>query len=163
MGPKWGGFLHFYEANQYLSAKREAVMRRIWNKCLKESLIIFCAIYTVVTILNSILYLSQGYRDDPSGNWHELTRAVIILIGIIAFEMVKNLPIKNVVIKAVVIYIPTMSLAFGFVWMNQFIEPLASSAYRDIFINYTSVYVVVSVIVLIKNVIKNKKNQGKQR
>lgn len=144
--------------NLGLSAKKEAVMRRIWNKWLKESLIIFCAIYTVVTILNSILYLSQGYRDDPSGNWHELTRAVIVLIGIIAFEMAKNLPIKNVLIKAIVVYIPTMALAFGFVWMNQFIEPLASSAYRDIFINYTSLYVVVSVIALIKNVIKNKKN-----
>ena len=70
----------------------------------------------------------------------------------------KNLPIKNVLIRAIVVYIPTMALAFGFVWMNQFIEPLASSAYRDIFINYTSLYVVVSVIALIKNVIKNKKS-----
>ena len=42
--------------------------------------------------------------------------------------------------------------------MNQFIELLASSAYRDIFINYTSLYIVVSVIALIKNAINNKKN-----
>ena len=50
-----------------------------------------------------------------------------------------------------------MALAFGFIWLNQFIEPLAKSAYRDIFINYTSLYVLISIIVLIKNGIKNKK------
>ena len=131
-------------------------MKKVWNKWLKESLIVYCSIYTFVTILNSVLYLLQGYRDDPSGNWHELTRAVIVLIGILAYEMAKNLPIKNLICRAVVVYIPTMSLAFGFVWMNQFIEPLAKSAYRDIFINYTSLFVIVSVIAIIKNSIQKR-------
>ena len=126
-------------------------MKKIWNKWLRESLYLFCIIYTIATILNSILYLCQRVRDDPSGNWHELTRAVIVLIGVMAFEMAKNIPIKNILVRAIVIYIPTMLLAFGFVWMNQFIEPLAHSAYRDIFINYTSLYVLVSVIAIIKN------------
>lgn len=126
-------------------------MKKIWNKWLRESLYLFCIIYTIATILNSILYLCQGVRDDPSGNWHELTRAVIVLIGVMAIEMAKNIPIKNILVRAIVIYIPTMLLAFGFVWMNQFIEPLAHSAYRDIFINYTSLYVLVSVIAIIKN------------
>ena len=49
-------------------------MKKIWNNWLKESIYIFSIIYTLVTILNSVLYLVQGYRDDPSGNWHELTR-----------------------------------------------------------------------------------------
>ena len=126
-------------------------MKKIWNKWLRESTCLFCIIYTIATILNSILYLCQGVRDDPSGNWHELTRAVIVLIGVIAFEMARNIPVKNILVRAIVIYIPTMLLAFGFIWMNQFIEPLAHSAYRDIFINYTSLYVLVSVIAIIKN------------
>lgn len=134
-------------------------MKKVWNKWLKESLIVYCSIYTFVTILNSVLYLLQGYRDDPSGNWHELTRAVIVLIGILAYEMAKNLPIKNLICRAVVVYIPTMALAFGFVWMNQFIEPLAKGAYRDIFINYTSLFVIVSVIAIIKNSIQKRKMQ----
>ena len=62
-------------------------MRKIWNSWLKESVFLYCVIYTAVTILNSILYLAQGYRDDPNGNWHELTRAVIVLIGVAAYEM----------------------------------------------------------------------------
>lgn len=146
---------YIYKKNE----KRGFIMKKVWNKWLKESLIIYCSIYTFVTILNSVLYLLQGYRDDPSGNWHELTRAVIVLIGILAYEMAKNLPIKNLICRAVVVYIPTMALAFGFVWMNQFIEPLAKSAYRDIFINYTSLFVIVSVIAIIKNSIQKRKMQ----
>lgn len=132
-------------------------MKKIWEKWLKESLIIYCVIYTVITILNSVLYILQGYRDDPSGNWHELTRAVIVLIGIIAYEMAKNLSIKNLFLRAVVVYIPTMALAFGFVWMNQFIEPLAKSAYQDIFINYTSLFIIISVIAVIKRTTQKRK------
>lgn len=109
-------------------------MRKIWNNWLKESTFIYCVIYTIVTIMNSILYLIQGYRNDPSGNWHELTRAVIVFIGVVAYEMAVRLPIKNLFLRSVLIYIPTMGLTFGFVWLNQFIEPLAESAYKDIFI-----------------------------
>ena len=43
----------------------------------------------------SVLYLVQGYRDDPSGNWHELTRAGIVLIGVTAYELATKIPIKN--------------------------------------------------------------------
>ena len=131
-------------------------MKKIWNNWLKESIYIFSIIYTLVTILNSILYLVQGYRDDPSGNWHELTRAGIVLIGVTAYELATKIPIKNLVIRSVVVYIPTMGLAFGFIWLNQFIEPLAKSAYRDIFINYTSLFVIVSIAAIIKNNIKQR-------
>ena len=131
-------------------------MKKIWNNWLKESIYIFSIIYTLVTILNSVLYLVQGYRDDPSGNWHELTRAGIVLIGVTAYELATKIPIKNLVIRSVVVYIPTMGLAFGFIWLNQFIEPLAKSAYRDIFINYTSLFVMVSIAAIIKNNIKQR-------
>ena len=131
-------------------------MKKIWNNWLKESIYIFSITYTLVTILNSVLYLVQGYRDDPSGNWHELTRAGIVLIGVTAYELATKIPIKNLSIRSVVVYIPTLGLAFGFIWLNQFIEPLAKSAYRDIFINYTSLFVMVSIAAIIKNNIKQR-------
>ena len=116
--------------------------------------------YTVVTILNSVLYLTQGIRNDPNGNWHELTRAIVVLIGIVAYEMAKNLPIKNMLLRAVVIYIPTVALTLGFVWLNQFIEPLAESAYRDILINYTGLYLTVSLIAALRQYLKKKKSNN---
>lgn len=134
-------------------------MKKIWNTWLKESVFIYCTIYTAVTIINSILYLIQGYRNDPSGNWHELTRAVIVLIGVTAYEMSVRLPVKNLFLRALLVYIPTMALTFGFVWLNQFIEPLAESAYTDIFINYTGLFITVSVISVIRAGIRKRNNK----
>ena len=133
-------------------------MRKIWNNWLKESTFIYCVIYTIVTIMNSILYLIQGYRNDPSGNWHELTRAVIVFIGVVAYEMAVRLPVKNLFVRSVLVYIPTMGLTFVFVWLNRFIEPLAESAYKDIFINYTGLFIIVSAIAIIKSFIRKRKN-----
>ena len=111
------------------------------------------------SFMDHALYLMQGYRDDPSGNWHELTRAVIVLIGVLAYEMSKRLPVKNVFLRSFLVYLPTMALAFGFVWLNQFIEPLAKSAYRDIFINYTGLFLIVSAIAIIGHYRKQKKDR----
>ncbi len=132
-------------------------MKKLWNSWLKESVFLYCAIYTVVTIANSVLYLLQGYRDDPSGNWHELSRAVIVLIGVLAYEMAVRLPVKNLFLRALLVYIPTMGLVFLFVWMNQFIEPLAENAYQDIIINYTGLFLIVSAIALIRSGIRNRR------
>ena len=134
-------------------------MKRIWNNWLKESVFIYCVIYTAVTILNSALYLARGIRNDPSGNWHELTRAVIVLIGVTAYEMANRLPVRNLLLRSVLIYVPTMAMAFGFVWLNHFIEPLAKSAYRDIFINYTALFVIISVVAVIRS--GRKRGQGR--
>ena len=136
-------------------------MGKIWNRFLKEGVFLYCVLYTVVTILNSVLYLAQGIRNDPSGNWHELTRAVIILIGVTAYELAVHLPIKNILLRSLAVYIPTMGLAFGFVWMNQFIEPLAQSAYRDIFINYTGLFLIVCLTAIAGKKIKER--QGRAR
>lgn len=136
-------------------------MRKTWNNWLKESTFIYCIIYTIVTIMNSILYLIQGYRNDPSGNWHELTRAFIVFIGVVAYEMAIRLPVKNLFLRSVLIYIPTMGLAFVFVWLNRFIEPLAESAYKDIFINYTGLFIIVSAIAIIKSRIRKRKTHNR--
>ena len=45
---------------------------------------VYCIIYTVITLLNSVLYLYNDIYEDPSGNWHELDRAIILLIGVAA-------------------------------------------------------------------------------
>ena len=136
-------------------------MRKTWNNWLKESTFIYCVIYTIVTIMNSILYLIQGYRNDPSGNWHELTRAVIVFIGVVAYEMAVRLPVKNLFLRSALVYIPTMGLTFVFVWLNRFIEPLAESANKDIFINYTGLFIIVSAIAIIKSRIRKRKTHNR--
>ncbi len=133
-------------------------MNKIWNNWLKESVFIYSLIYTITTIVNSIAYLIQGIKYDPSGNWHELTRALIVLIGIVAYELARHLPVKNLLLRAVIVYLVTLPFALLTVWLTQFVEPLAQSAYMDIFINYTGLFIVVTIITVIVKKIKPKQS-----
>ena len=91
----------------------------------------YSIIYTVITLLNSVLYLCNGIYEDPSGNWHELDRAIILLIGVAAFELCTSLPIKPLILRYVVAYIPSQLLAFAYVWFTSLREPLAKTADRQ--------------------------------
>ena len=51
----------------------------------KNLIFAYTVLYTFVTVLNSILYLYNGIYEDPSGNWHEIDRAIIVLIGVVAY------------------------------------------------------------------------------
>ena len=123
-------------------------MKKIWNEWLKDSVFIYCVIYTITALVNSIAYLVSGAYSDPNGNWHEIDRALVVLIGVLAYKMATKLPIKNTLVRMIVTYIPTMLLTFFYIWLTGFREPLASSAYQDIFINYTGLFLIISVIVI---------------
>lgn len=135
-------------------------MKKIWNGWLKESVFMYCVIYTIATLVNSVLYLINGTYSDPNGNWHEIDRALIVLIGVLAYKMATKLPIKNTLVRMIVTYIPTMSLTFFYIWLTGFREPLASSAYQDIFINYTGLFLTISVIAIAIEKGKSKKLEG---
>lgn len=136
-------------------------MKKIWNGWLKESVFMYCVIYTIATLVNSVLYLINRTYSDPNGNWHEIDRALIVLIGVLAYKMATKLPIKNTLVRMIVTYIPTMSLTFFYIWLTGFREPLASSAYQDIFINYTGLFLIISVIAIVLEKGKSKKLKGR--
>ncbi len=118
----------------------------------------YSMIYTVITLLSSISYLCNGVYEDPSGNWHELDRAVILLIGIAAFELCTNLPVKPLILRYVTAYIPSQMLAFAYVWFAGLREPLAKTAYRDIWINFTSLFMLLCIVNTAIHAYKKRKN-----
>ena len=132
-------------------------MKSIWNKYLKVPVFLFCALYTAATIINSIVYLAKGTFEDPSGNWHELDRAVLVLIVVIAFALIRYLKINNFWLKVLAVYVPTMLLVFLYVFLRGLTVELASSAYRDVFINYTAGFILVTIIVFVFTIISKKK------
>ena len=134
-------------------------MKEIWNNYIKTPVFIYCVMYTLATITNSIIYLANGTFEDPSGNWHELDRAVIVSIAVVAYALIRYLKIKNFWLKVAAVYVPTMLLAFLYVFLRGLTVELASSAYRDIFINYTAGFVFVTIIVFIITLIKNRKKK----
>lgn len=119
---------------------------------------IYSIIYMVITLLNSILYLGNGIYEDPSGNWHELDRAMILLIGIATFELCTNLPIKPLIFRYMIAYVPSQLLAFTYVWFSGLREELAKTAYRDIWINFTSLFILLCIVNTIISVYKKKRN-----
>ena len=132
-------------------------IKNIWNNGLKDFLLIYCGLYTIATIVSSISYLVQGVYEDPAGNWHELDRAIITLIVVMAYALIRYIHIKNFAIKLVVVYVPTMLMAFLYVWFRGLTAELASSAYKDIFVNYTAGFLIVSVIVFVVRCLARKK------
>ena len=131
-------------------------MKSIRTAWLKQSVFLYSVLYTAATICSSILYLLNGYYEDPNGNWHELDRAIIVLIVVLAFTMIKHLKLKNYWVKAFIVYVPTLLLAFAYVWVVGLRDTLAASAYRDIFINYTLGFAIVAVIGWIVDRLKRK-------
>ena len=118
---------------------------------------IYSIIYTVITLLNSILYLGNGIYEDPSGNWHELDRAIILLIGVAAFKLCTDLPIKPLIFRYIIAYVPSQLSAFGYVWFSGLREELAKTAYRDIWINFTSLFILLCIVNTIISIRKEKR------
>ena len=132
-------------------------MRDIWEKVLKGTLLLYCGLYTLATITNSIIYLAQGVFEDPSGNWHEIDRAVIVLVAVLAYALIRFIKVKNFWLKVIIVYIPTMLLVFLYVFLRGLTVELAGTAYRDIFINYTAGFIFVVIVVFVINMLRKKR------
>ena len=118
---------------------------------------IYSIIYTAVTLLNSILYLGKGIYEDPSGNWHELDRAIILLIGVTAFKLCTALHVKPLILRYIIAYVPSQLLAFGYVWFSGLREELAKTAYRDIWINFASLFILLCIVNTVISIRKEKR------
>lgn len=119
---------------------------------------VYSVIYTAITLLSSILYLGNGIYEDPSGNWHELDRAIILLIGFAAFKLCTDLPIKSLIFRYIIAYVPSQLLAFAYVWFTGLREELAKMAYRDIWINFTCLFILLCIINTISSIRKKRRN-----
>ena len=119
---------------------------------------VYSVIYTAITLLSSILYLGNGIYEDPSGNWHELDRAIILLIGFAAFKLCTDLPIKSLIFIYIIAYVPSQLLAFAYVWFTGLREELAKTAYRDIWINFTCLFILLCIINTISSIRKKRRN-----
>ena len=75
-----------------------------------------------------------------------------------AFELCMELPVKPLVLRYVVAYVSSQMLAFAYVWFTGLREPLAKTAYRDIWINFTSLFVLLCTIHTVISIYKKRKN-----
>lgn len=62
--------------------------------------------------------------------------------------------------RYVIAYVPSQLLAFGYVWFTGLREALAKTAYRDIWINFTGLFIVFCIIHTVSGIRKEKKNHS---
>ncbi|MDF2905231.1 MAG: hypothetical protein K0R34_552 [Herbinix sp.] len=133
-------------------------MKNKLSVVLKKGFIFYCIMYTVITIFSSTLQLFQGRTEDT--NAHLLNRAVVCLIAVFVMEACANIRLKSQILTWLVVYSIGMSIVFIYVWITGFFEPLSKYAYRDIFLNFTAVGVVIGVVIAI--IEKRKEKRGRQ-
>ncbi len=121
---------------------------------IKNSAILYCVIFTVITLADNIWQLFQGQIADS--NYHIINRAVVILIGVITITLFDKLQLKRNFLANLLSYVISMSIVFLYVWITSFWDELSPGAYQGVFITFTGFAITCSIIINIKNRIKEK-------
>lgn len=109
--------------------------------------IMLCLFFSILTVLSSTLQLIQGRESDT--NIHILMRFAICVIAVLFWATFSAIRLKNVILTVIVQYISSMVLIFAGLYISGFFIELADSAYRDIFLNYSIPFVIITAIVII--------------
>ena len=123
---------------------------------LKNVGILFCSIFTVVTVTSCIINLLMGNENETY--IHILDRAILTLIGSIIVGIAVTINFKSLILNCFIPYLIFILLAFLYVFISGFFVELHPNAYRDVFINDTIAYIIVYVGILIYKNISKRKN-----
>lgn len=123
----------------------------------RKGLILYSIIFSFTTIISSSLQLYNGQMTDT--NYHILNRAAVVLIATITIMMFKTIKLENKILTYLVPYSISMGTVFVYVWITGFFKPLHPDAYRDIFLNFTTVAVVVMAVMYFRD--KRKESMDK--
>lgn len=114
---------------------------------LKSTLILICVVYTVLTITSSTLGLLQGQTRDT--HVHILMRFVVTFLGILSILIFNLFPNWSLPAIYALHYAVTIGTIFLLLWISGFFIDLHPNAFRDIFLNFTAVYIVISSVFII--------------
>ncbi|MEJ6951336.1 DUF6608 family protein [Natronospora cellulosivora (SeqCode)] len=125
------------------------------NLNLKKALILICIVYTVLTITSSTWALLAGRTTDT--HFHLIMRFLLTSIGIGSILLFNFFPKWPPTAIFAFHYAVTMGLVFILVGFSGFFVNLHPNAYRDIFLNFTLIYLLISSVFIIRDKVKSKK------
>lgn len=114
----------------------------------KSALMLICIAYTLLTIISSGYALLSGTAAET--HFHLLARFAFTAIGVGSILMFNMLPRWPLWAMFAVHYVATMGIIFGLVLVSGYLIELHPDAYRDIFLNFTPIYVLIAVGFLIR-------------
>ncbi|SCZ05785.1 DUF6608 family protein [Alkaliphilus peptidifermentans] len=98
--------------------------------------------FTVLTLISSIYSIANGRLYDT--HTHLIMRFIITAIAIGSLYVYDWFNKKPLYLVHIIHYIITMTAVFSLVWVNGLFIELHPNAYRDIFLNYTVVWIIIS-------------------
>lgn len=113
----------------------------------KNKLTIILSTFAVLTVVSSLLNLLIGVAE--TSNFHILLRFLIVALAIgslYIFDWLQHSPRSLV---HLIHYVMTLTVVFLMTWLSGFYVQLHPDAYRDIFLNYTVVYILVTAVLVI--------------
>ncbi len=115
----------------------------------KSALILICIVYTLLTITSSGYALLVGRTTDT--HFHLLARFVVATIGIYSILIFNLFPRWPLWLMFALHYTLTMGIILMLVRVSGFFVELHPDAYRDIFLNFTPIYLLFAIGLLVIN------------
>ncbi len=115
----------------------------------KSALILICIVYTLLTVTSSGYALLVGRTTDT--HFHLLARFVVTTIGIYSILIFNLFPRWSLWLMFALHYSVTMGIILMLVWVSGFFVELHPDAYRDIFLNFTPIYLLFAIGLLVMN------------
>ena len=114
----------------------------------KSALILICIVYKLLTVTSSGYALLVGRTLET--HFHLLARFAVTAIGIGSILMFNLFPRWPLWSMFIIHYVATMGVIFLMVWVSGFFIELHPHAYRDIFLNFTTIYLLIAAGFLIR-------------
>jgi hypothetical protein len=116
----------------------------------RRAAVLICVLYTLLTVTSSSLALLRGIETDT--HLHLLARFAITVVGVgcvtvygLLYRRLRRAPATS---AAVATYVVAMATVLAVTWAFGRIEPLHPDAYRDITLNFTTIYLGFAVALL---------------
>lgn len=107
-----------------------------------------CVLYTLLTVTSSTWQLLQGVEHDS--NLHLLARFAVTVVGVgslALFAVLHRRFRRAPAVKAAgSSYLISVAAVLALVWGFGHLEPLHPDAYRDIVLNFTAIWLVISLV-----------------
>lgn len=129
------------------------------KKILFNAVALYGCLFTAITLLSSTLMLLRGESHDAHA--HILLRAGFVLIATATMVIFMYYKPKNRLLNYAIPYFVAQSLVFLVVFITGTFTSLHPNAYRDAFLNFSSVALVVIIILIIIDTKKLKKRSFK--
>ncbi len=125
------------------------------KKILFQWLVLFSVFFTVITLFSSTLMLALGQSEDSHA--HILMRGGFVFIASSTMILFKNYKPKTLILKYLTPYVVMQSMVFLIVFIAGMFIDLHPNAYRDAFLNFSSVALIVIIILIVIDFKKQKR------